>query len=221
MKFVHNIPKNAIITLAGTVGVGKSTLTTRLSEAIDFKPAYESVQNNPYLEDYYKDFKRWAFHLQVYFLAERFKQQKEMVASGGGYVQDRSIFEDYQIFGKLQYESGNMSDRDFLAYSSMFEAMTMDPYFPKPDLLIYVNGSFDSIINRMQQRGRPMELETPVSYWENLYQRYQTWINNFQLCPVLQLDIDSYDCEDHESLQEIVTSISTMLQKHTRIQRAR
>ncbi|WP_108672523.1 deoxynucleoside kinase [Peribacillus acanthi] len=212
--YLHNIPKDAIITLAGTVGVGKSTLTRKLSNALNFKAAFESVDNNPYLEDYYADFKKWSFHLQVFFLAERFKQQKAMVEEGGGYVQDRSIFEDYQIFGSMQYESGNMSDRDFQTYSSMFEAMIMDPYFPKPDLLIYINGSLDSIIERINRRGRGMEIATPTQYWQDLYDRYSEWISRFDLCPVLQLDIDSYDCEDEESMQEIISQVSDIINQN-------
>lgn len=210
----HHLKTDSLITLAGTVGVGKSTLTKTLAETLGFKAAFEKVDGNPYLEDYYHDFKKWSFHLQMYFLAERFKQQKQMHEDGLGYVQDRSIYEDVGIFAKLQYDQGNMTTRDFNTYHSLFEAMVMNPYFPKPDVLIYINGSFESIMNRIHARGRQMEIDTPVEFWKDLYERYQIWIDNFQECPVLQLDIDYYDCNDKNSMKEIVRAIED-LQKNS------
>jgi deoxyadenosine/deoxycytidine kinase len=206
----HGLAPNSLITLAGTVGVGKSTLTNTLADTLGFRAAYEKVDGNPYLEDYYEDFKTWSFHLQMYFLAERFKQQKRMHEEGLGYVQDRSIYEDVGIFAQLQYDQGNMSERDFNTYHSLFEAMVMNPYFPKPDVLIYINGSLESIMKRINSRGRQMEIDTPYTFWEDLYDRYQTWINNFQECPVLHLDIDHYDCSDPASMKEIVKALETL-----------
>lgn len=203
----HQLRENALITLAGTVGVGKSTLTTVLSNALDFKPAFEKVDGNPYLEDYYDNFKKWSFHLQMYFLAERFKQQKSMHEENIGYVQDRSIYEDVGIFAQLQYDQGNMTKRDFNTYHSLFEAMVMNPYFPKPDVLIFIDGSFDSIMDRIQKRGREMEINTPVEYWQDLYTRYHAWIHTFQECPILHLDIDHYDCNNQDSVNMIVQAL--------------
>ncbi|WP_147802140.1 deoxynucleoside kinase [Alkalicoccus halolimnae] len=208
----HQLHEQSLITLAGTVGVGKSTLTNKLSETLGFRAAYEKVDGNPYLEDYYSDFQKWSFHLQMYFLAERFKQQKFMHEEGLGYVQDRSIYEDVGIFAQLQFDQGNMTERDFNTYHSLFEAMVMNPYFPKPDVLVFINGSFESILARIQARGRQMEIDTPVEFWEDLYTRYQTWIANFQECPVLHLDIDHYDCSDPVSMQEIVTALEELQQ---------
>ncbi|AOM82868.1 deoxynucleoside kinase [Salisediminibacterium beveridgei] len=207
----HQLKSNALITLAGTVGAGKSSLTNVLSEALSFKPAFEKVDGNPYLEDYYHDFKKWSFHLQMYFLAERFKQQKNMHEENTGYVQDRSIYEDVGIFAKLQYDQGNMSDRDFNTYHSLFEAMVMNPYFPKPDVLIFIDGKFESIIDRIHKRGREMEINTPESYWFDLYQRYQHWIHSFTECPILHLDIDYYDCQNQKSVEQIVKALETMM----------
>jgi len=209
-KINHRLQPHSLITLAGTVGVGKSTLTNVLSDTLGFKAAFEKVDGNPYLEDYYQDFKTWSFHLQMYFLAERFKQQKRMHEEGLGYVQDRSIYEDVGIFAKLQYDQGNMTDRDYDTYRSLFEAMVMNPYFPKPDVLIYIDGSFESIMQRIQSRGREMEINTPVSFWEDLYTRYKTWISEFKECPVLHLDIDHYDCQDPSSVKEIVRAIEEL-----------
>ncbi|WP_026689555.1 deoxynucleoside kinase [Alteribacter aurantiacus] len=206
------IPDNALITLAGTVGVGKSTLTNTLADALGFKSSFEKVDGNPYLEDYYSDFKTWSFHLQIYFLAERFKQQKLMHETKLGYVQDRSIYEDVGIFAKMQYDNGNMTKRDFDTYHSLFEAMVMSPYFPKPDVLIYIDGSLDKILERVGKRGREMETKTPRTFWEDLYKRYHDWILEFNVCPVLHLDIEAYDCRDPHSIQRIIDGVQTLIQ---------
>ncbi|MBU9711319.1 deoxynucleoside kinase [Evansella tamaricis] len=206
----HQLRTNSLITLAGTVGVGKSSLTNALSDALGFEPSFEKVDGNPYLEDYYRDFKTWSFHLQIYFLAERFKQQKQMFESNIGYVQDRSIYEDVGIFAQLQYDNGNMTTRDFETYHSLFNAMIMSPYFPKPDVLIYIDGDLSMIIERIKQRGREMEITTPHSFWEDLYSRYKEWIFSFTECPILHLDINSYDCHDQESIGEIVRGLEKL-----------
>lgn len=189
----YGIPKNAIITIAGTVGVGKSTLTNSLADALQFQTSFEKVDTNPYLDKFYDNFERWSFHLQIYFLAERFKEQKRMFEAGGGFVQDRSIYEDTGIFAKMHMEKGTMTPVDYETYTSLFEAMVMTPFFPHPDVLIYLDGTLDDILNRIKQRGRPMEQKTPVSYWEEMHTRYENWIRDFNICPVLKLNINDYD----------------------------
>ncbi len=215
----YNIPNNAVITVAGTVGVGKSTITKALAEALQFRTSFEKVDTNPYLDKFYKDFSRWSFHLQIYFLAERFKEQKRIFEYGGGFIQDRSIYEDTGIFAKMHFEEGTMSKTDYEAYTSLFEAMVMTPYFPHPDLLIYLEGSFDDILERIKERGRPMEQETPISYWEQMHGRYENWINQFNACPVLRLNINDYDLVNNEqSIEPIIERISYFLEqtKHLR-----
>jgi len=208
----YKIPRDTIITIAGTVGVGKSTFTLKLSEALNFKTSFEKVDNNPYLDKYYQDFSRWAFHLQIFFLAERFKEQKRMFQYGGGFIQDRSIYEDTAIFAKMNYDNGNMSQDDFDTYSSLFQAMVMTPYFPHPDLVIYLEGDIENIVSRIQERGRQMELETPNEYWYDLHTRYQDWINNFTQAPVLRLNINEYDLiHDQESIHFILQKISRII----------
>lgn len=204
-----NIPNNAIITVAGTVGVGKSTMARALADALGFKTSLERVDDNPYLSAFYHDFERWAFHLQIYFLAERFQEQKRIFESGGGYIQDRSIYEDTGIFAKMQYDNGNMSETDFRTYSELFEAMVMTPYFPHPDVLIYLEGTFDDIVARIHERGRPAEAETSITYWKELYDRYVTWIEGFNLCPVIRFDIKDYDLmTDKQSIRKILARVS-------------
>lgn len=210
----YDIPRNAVITIAGTVGVGKSTMTKALANALNFRTSFEKVDSNPYLDQFYQDFDRWSFHLQVYFLAERFKEQKRIFEYGGGFIQDRSIYEDTGIFAKMHFEKGTMSQVDYETYTSLFDAMVMTPYFPHPDLLIYLEGSVDDIISRIQERGRPMEQQTPIDYWIEMHKRYENWINSFNSCPVLRLNINDYDIvEDESSIEPIVERISTFLKQ--------
>lgn len=210
----YNIPKNAIITIAGTVGIGKSTMTNAVAEALQFRTSLEKVDTNPYLEKFYEDFSKWSFHLQIYFLAERFKEQKRMFEYGGGFVQDRSIYEDTDIFAKMHMEKGTMDSVDYQTYTELFDAMVMTPYFPHPDVLIYLDGPFETILERIKERGRPMEQETPIAYWEEMYGRYTKWIDSFQACPVMRVDITEYDLKEHpEQVEEIVERIGNFIER--------
>ncbi|RBW67334.1 deoxynucleoside kinase [Bacillus taeanensis] len=204
----YDIPKDAVITIAGTVGVGKSTMTNALSRALQFRTSMEKVVDNPYLEQFYNNFERWSFHLQIYFLAERFKEQKRIFEYGGGFIQDRSIYEDTGIFAKMHVEKGTMSKIDYETYRGLFDAMVMTPYFPHPDLLIYLEGSLPSILSRIQERGRNMEKQTPITYWEEMHERYEKWINQFNACPVLRLNINDYDLvKNPASVEKILEKI--------------
>ncbi|WKA58627.1 deoxynucleoside kinase [Planococcus shenhongbingii] len=210
----YGIPANAVITIAGTVGVGKSTMTKALADALQFRTSFEKVDANPYLDLFYDDFEKWSFHLQIYFLAERFKEQKRMFEYGGGFVQDRSIYEDTGIFAKMHWEKGTMNDVDYETYTNLFEAMVMTPYFPHPDLLIYLEGSIEDILGRIQERGRLMEQQTPVEYWIEMHGRYEKWINSFNGCPVLRLNINEYDLmNDPDCKERIVERIGNFMQQ--------
>lgn len=209
-----NIPHDSVITVAGTVGVGKSTMTHSLADALNFRTSLEKVETNPYLDKFYADFERWSFHLQVYFLAERFKEQKRIFEYGGGFIQDRSIYEDTGIFAKMHYDKGTMSKVDYETYKSLFDAMVMTPYFPHPDLLVYLEGSFDDILNRIKERGRPMEQQTPTSYWKEMFKRYEIWINNFNTCPVLRVNIADYDLmNDKGSIEPVLDKVGHFIQQ--------
>lgn len=210
----YDIPPQTVITIAGTVGVGKSTMTKALAEALNFCTSFEKVDTNPYLDKFYEDFEKWSFHLQVYFLAERFKEQKRIFEYGGGFIQDRSIYEDTGIFAKMHYDKGTMSPTDYETYKNLFDAMVMTPYFPHPDLLIYLEGPIDAVIGRIQERGRSMEQQTPIDYWIEMHERYENWVNNFNSCPVLRLDINDYDLlKNPEAIESIVSRISHMLKQ--------
>lgn len=210
----YGIPANAVITIAGTVGVGKSTMTKALADALNFRTSFEKVDSNPYLDKFYDDFEKWSFHLQIYFLAERFKEQKRIFEYGGGFIQDRSIYEDTGIFAKMHYDKGTMSPTDYETYTNLFDAMVMTPYFPHPDLLVYLEGSIDDVIGRIQERGREMEQQTPHDYWYEMHGRYENWINDFNSCPVLRLDINDYDLKKNpDQVEEIVARIAYMLEQ--------
>ncbi|MGE7112889.1 deoxynucleoside kinase [Lysinibacillus sp. NPDC047702] len=216
----YDIPPQTVITIAGTVGVGKSTMTKALAEALSFRTSFEKVDTNPYLDKFYEDFEKWSFHLQVYFLAERFKEQKRIFEYGGGFIQDRSIYEDTGIFAKMHYDKGTMSPTDYETYKNLFDAMVMTPYFPHPDLLIYLEGPIDAVIGRIQERGRAMEQQTPNDYWIEMHERYENWINNFNSCPVLRLDINDYDLlKNPEAIESIVSRISHMLKQTSHLRK--
>ncbi|MGR9541880.1 deoxynucleoside kinase [Priestia megaterium] len=220
LRSKYNIPNDAVLTIAGTVGVGKSTMTQSLADALQFRTSFEKVDSNPYLDKFYGDFERWSFHLQVYFLGERFKEQKKIFEYGGGFIQDRSIYEDTGIFAKMHFEKGTMSKVDYETYTSLFDAMVMTPYFPHPDLLIYLEGSFEDIVDRIQERGRPMEQQTPLDYWKEMHARYEDWINNFTACPILRLDIREYDLiKNPDSIESIVEKVARFLQHNEKLKR--
>ncbi|PTK53050.1 deoxynucleoside kinase, partial [Staphylococcus nepalensis] len=197
----YGIPQDAVITIAGTVGVGNSSLTRALAKKLNFRTSFENVYHNPYLDKFYDNFECWSFHLQIYCLAERFKEQKRMFEYGGGFIQDRSIYEDVDIFAKMHEEQGTMTPEDFKTYSELFEAMVMTPYFPKPDILIYLECDYDEAIERIKQRGRQMEIDTDPEYWKKLFRRYEEWISSFNACPVVRVNINEYDL--HESLDTL------------------
>jgi len=216
----YDIPSQTVITIAGTVGVGKSTMTKALAEALNFRTSFEKVDTNPYLDKFYDDFEKWSFHLQVYFLAERFKEQKRIFEYGGGFVQDRSIYEDTGIFAKMHFDKGTMSPIDYETYRNLFDAMVMTPYFPHPDLVVYLEGPIDDVIGRIQERGREMEQQTPNDYWIEMHERYENWINNFNSCPVLRLDINDYDLiKNPDAIESIVSRISHMLKQTSHLRK--
>lgn len=145
--------------------VGKSTLTCCIAAALGFRPSLEKA-DNPYLPRFYTDQRRWSFHLQVYFLAERFKEQMRLFQSGGGFVQDRTLYEDAGIFARMLYENGLMAPEDYRTYRLLADAMIMTPSFPHPDVLIYLEGPLPLILDRVARRGRAAERNTPVAYWD-------------------------------------------------------
>ncbi|MFT8318123.1 MAG: deoxynucleoside kinase [Sporolactobacillus sp.] len=206
-----NSPKR-LISVAGMVGIGKTTFTEELASRLHFQTSLEKVDGNPYLDAFYQDFERWVFQLQIYFLSERFKESKRMAIDPCSFVQDRSIYEDTGVFAAMHHEKGTMSEADYQTYTSLFQAMVMTPYFRKPDLLIYLHGSLEATIERILERGRSMEKQTPVRYWKEMDQRYEQWINTFRDCPVQKINIEDYDLVHHpHSFDRVVADIEEQL----------
>jgi len=183
--------KKYFICVAGNIGSGKSSLTQKLSERYGWKAYFESVDDNPYLPDFYADMKRWAFHLQVYFLSKRFQTHKEIVESSSSVIQDRSIYEDVEIFARNLHEIGKMDDRDYNNYRSLFYTMT--DYLRPPDLMIYLDCPIETLLHQIQRRGRSYEQSIPREYLEQLNQHYKIWIKSYDLAPLLIIDNTDLD----------------------------
>jgi deoxyadenosine/deoxycytidine kinase len=179
------------IAVAGNIGAGKSSLTRLLAERFTWKPYYESVDDNPYLSDFYGDMLRWSFHLQIYFLANRFKSHKQIVESGTSVIQDRSIYEDAEIFARNLYEMGRMTERDYTTYVSLFHVMMT--YLKPPDLMIYLRGSVDTLLQKIAKRGRDFEKGIERAYLERLNGHYEDWIRRYTIGPLLIVPSDDLD----------------------------
>ena len=174
------------IGIAGNIGSGKTTLTRMLSEHYGWTPKYEAVTYNPYLEDYYKDIKRWSFNLEVYFLQQRFKDVLEIASSDDVIIQDRTIFEGVYIFVANNKAMGNLSDRDYETYMDLFKLMMS--LVKAPDLLIYLRSSVPHLVSQIQKRGREYEKSIELDYLEGLNNRYEQWISEY---PGRDLTIDA------------------------------
>ncbi|MDD3806515.1 MAG: deoxynucleoside kinase [Candidatus Marinimicrobia bacterium] len=170
--------KPAFIGIAGNIGVGKTTFTKMLCDYYHWDPHFEVVVDNPYLADFYEDMKRWSFHLQIFFLGKRFKVQKKIQNLTNTIVQDRTIYEDAMIFAKSIHEFGNMTDRDWACYLEIFYEMTS--YLKKPDLIVYLQASTDSLISRIRKRGRDYEQSIDPEYLHLLNIHYDEWIQSLQ-----------------------------------------
>ena len=171
------------IAIAGNIGAGKSTLVEYLTTKYPLKPIYEPLENNPYLDDFYKDMKQWSFHSQVWFLSQKFHLHQQIGSDPGTFVQDRTIYEDAEIFATYHHRSRRMNKRDFETYLGMYESMKQG--LQPPDLLIYLRCSVGAIRRRIKQRGRPSEQDIPTSYLKKLNQLYEEWIGRWDQSPVL------------------------------------
>jgi deoxyadenosine/deoxycytidine kinase len=179
------------VAVAGNIGAGKSTLTELLSSSFGWEPFYEQVDENPYLSDFYGEMQRWSFNLQVFFLSSRFRHQQAIEHAMGSVVQDRSIYEDAEIFARNLHEMGLMDDRDFANYRDLFEIMTS--YLRPPDLLVYLRASVPTLVRHIQARGRQFEASIKLDYLERLNQHYETWVSSYDLGPKMIVDVDSTD----------------------------
>lgn len=197
------------IAVAGNIGSGKTTLTHLLSKHFGWKPHYEEVDNNPYLESFYEDMKRWSFNLQVYFLNSRFRQVLDIRNSGQDIIQDRTIYEDAYIFAANLYDMGLMETRDYENYRSLFELMSS--FLEAPDLLIYLRASVPTLVRQIQKRNRDYEQSIRLDYLNALNRRYEDWISKYSKGKLLVIESDNIEIENPEDLGGIIDRINASL----------
>ncbi|MBS7358909.1 MAG: deoxynucleoside kinase [Candidatus Limimorpha sp.] len=197
------------IAVAGNIGSGKTTLTRLLSKHFGWKPHYEEVDNNPYLESFYEDMKRWSFNLQVYFLNSRFRQVLDIRNSGQDIIQDRTIYEDAYIFAANLYDMGLMETRDYENYRSLFELMSS--FLEAPDLLIYLRASVPTLVRQIQKRNRDYEQSIRLDYLNALNRRYEDWISKYSKGKLLVIESDNIEIENPEDLGGIIDRINASL----------
>ena len=191
------------IAIVGNIGAGKTTLTELLAKNYGWDPLFEAADNNPYLEDFYSDMKRWSFNLQIYFLNTRYRQIIDIQQSVHNIIQDRTIYEDAYIFAENLHDMGLMTTRDYDNYRSIFDNMT--EYIKPPDLLIFLKASVPTLVNNIQRRGREYESGIRLDYLSKLNEKYQKWINGYKLGKLLVLDKDNLDFANNtEDLATIV-----------------
>lgn len=183
--------KKYFVSVAGNIGSGKSSLTRMIAKEFNWKPYFESVQNNPYLSDFYTDMKRWSFQLQVFFLSHRFNAHKRIINSKKSVIQDRSIYEDVEIFARNLYLMGRMEKRDYNNYRALFFEMVS--YLKAPDLVVYLKAEVKTLVKQIKLRGREFEKSIERSYLERLNRSYTTWIRNYGLGKVLVIESDELD----------------------------
>ncbi len=182
------------VAIAGNIGAGKTTLTKLIAKHYNWRAEYEDVIENPFLEDFYEDMKRWSFNLQIYFLNSRFRQILEIRESSTDIIQDRTIYEDAFIFAPNLHAMGLMSNRDFKNYSSLFDLM--ESVTEAPDLLIYLRSSVPNLVKQIQKRGRDYENSISIDYLNKLNERYEAWIQCYDKSKLLVIDVDDLDFVD-------------------------
>ncbi len=194
------------IAIAGNIGSGKTTLAGLLSKHYGWDAHYEDVDTNPYLNNFYEDMKRWSFNLQIYFLNSRFRQVVEIRKRNKKVIQDRTIYEDAFIFAPNLHDMGLMASRDYNNYSSLFELMSS--FIQPPDVLIYLKASVPTLVNQIQKRGREYENSIRLDYLKKLNERYEEWIQGYDLGKLLVINVDNVRfSERQEDLGEVIRKI--------------
>jgi len=192
------------IAVAGNIGAGKSTLVTRLSKRLRWKPYFEPVAENPYLVDFYGDMRRWAFHSQVFFLSYRIRSHTELLKDPRSVVQDRSVYEDAEVFAKNLYNEGFINERDYKTYCSLYDQFVslLDP----PHLVIYLKTPVSVLKERIQKRGRDFEARITTEYLTKLSELYDEWIENYSLSPVLTVPSGKMDFATVDTCVDIIAA---------------
>jgi deoxyadenosine/deoxycytidine kinase len=191
------------VAIAGNIGVGKSTLTELLSQRLGWEPFFEAVNGNPYLSDFYQNMERWSFHSQIYFLSRRLRHHWQLLQRSNSVVQDRTVYEDAEVFACNLYRQGLMEERDYRSYSELYEVVTT--VLPPPDLIVYLRASVPTLQERIRKRGRSYEKDISRAYLEQLNELYEAWIEGFSLCPVLTVPTDALDFVANHGHLELIT----------------
>ncbi len=198
------------IAIAGNIGAGKTTLTTQLAQIFGWEVHYEDTENNPYLSDFYNDMSRWSFNLQIYFLNSRYQQVLKILSGNKTVVQDRTIYEDANIFAPNLHDMGLMSARDFENYYTLFK--TMSSQVNSPDLLIYLKAGLPKLVANIATRGRDYEENISMEYLQKLNERYDTWVKNYKDGKLLIVDVDNLDFINKEAdMNQIVNQVKEKL----------
>ncbi|MGB0980058.1 MAG: deoxynucleoside kinase [Croceimicrobium sp.] len=198
------------IAISGNIGSGKTTLTRLLAKHYKWTPHFEDVEDNPYLDDFYREMQRWSFNLQIYFLNSRFRQVKEIRDGGKKIIQDRTIYEDANIFAPNLHAMGLMPSRDYENYLSLFELM--ESFVAPPDLLIYLRASIPTLVDQIQKRGRDYENNIRIDYLNRLNERYEAWISGYDKGNLLIINVDDNDFANKpEDLGKIINNIDAEL----------
>ncbi|HSO27954.1 MAG TPA: deoxynucleoside kinase, partial [Anaerolineales bacterium] len=197
------IDKNKkFVAVAGNIGVGKSTLVGLICQRLNWQPFYEPVAENPYLADFYQDMRAWSFHSQVFFLTHRLRIHQRLVGYAGSAAQDRSVYEDAEVFARNLHRQGLLNDRDYASYRELYEVLS--EFLPPPDLVVYLRASTPTLLNRIARRGRDYERTISADYLEQLNALYEEWIGHFSLCPVLTVPADDLDYVGHSRHLDLV-----------------
>ena len=192
------------VAVAGNIGVGKSTLVEMLCKKLGWEPFYEPVAENPYLADFYEDMPTWSFHSQVFFLSHRLRSHHDLAQHPTSVMQDRSVYEDAEVFAQNLYRNGHIQPRDYQTYRELYE--TVIGFLPPPDLVIYLRASVPTLLRRIESRGRDYELTISADYLAGLNDLYEAWIKDFTLCPVLTVPADNLDYVAYRGHLNLVTA---------------
>lgn len=198
------------IAIAGNIGVGKSTMARIMHERLGWEPFYEAVVDNPYLADFYSDMPRYAFHSQVFFLTRRLFSHRQLLDSPGTVVQDRSVYEDAEVFARNLYLQGAMGERDYRTYQELYQVLS--EFLPPPDLVVYLRASVDTLMRRIAHRGREYERTISREYLGQLNELYEEWVSGFTKAPVLCVPSDRLDYVRYEAdLDLVLTKVQERL----------